>query len=342
MKMKFDKFMELKESAVILSGKEAATLSEYKDHINKAADIKAEMKAFEEELAVVESINVSDILNKDASLFEAEELNEAEESKLKTSTSPIARMFRWRATIVAQKNMDKVYNKAFKELSQLVGNDVKVELKKDEVSKLSGPESKAKMVELNAMLERSKLQREKIELYKKEAIEKILSPGFFGAGSTFGFNQDVLDKYKALTNNQEQQNLAEFKLKAAQNVLTDTEMEKLKNSVKQLKARETKYATELKQTEDAVKDAMEKDDFSGADSDIKAEKEALDKKIDAVEVDMEDYRNKMADSTDDSKKEDYSKNLAALEKNKKGYQREMDALMKKAKKVVMGSTKKED
>lgn len=344
MKMKFDKFVELKESAVILSGKEANTLSDYKDHMNEAAAIKAEMKAFEEELAVIEAIDLSDILNEDDSLFENEELNEAEEGKLKTSTSPLARVFRWRATLVAKKNMDKVYKKTLMQLAQIVANDVKTELKKDEVSKLSGPESKAKMIELNSLLDKSKLQKERVEINKKEALDKILSPGFFRAGSTFGFNQDVLDKYKALKNNEVDQELNDMKLKSAQKVMTDTEINKLKNSVKQLKARETKYATELKQTEDAVKDAMEKDDFTGADADIKAEVESLNKKIEDAESDINDYRDKMAsdDDSDKPSKEEFDKNLKALEKNKKGYEDQIEKLKKKAVKVVLGSSKKED
>ena len=347
MKMKFDKFVELKESAIILSGNPDATLSEYKDHMNEAEIMKAEIKAFEKELAIIESIDYSDILNEDVSdddeyLLEGAINEDEKESKLKTSTNPIARLFRWRATLVAKKKIDGVYKKVITAIGQIIANEVKVELKKEEVSKIAGPEAKAKLKELSALEEKAKLQKEQIQVKKKDALDKIRDPGFFSAGSSFGFNGDVLDKHVALKNIEEAIAMNELRLKAAQNVLTDKEMTKIKESVKQLKAREAKYAAEVRQTEDAVKNAIEKNDYTDADNDIKAEKEDLEKKIDDVEVDIQEYRDKMTDETDDEKKEDYARNLAALEKNKKGYARDMEKLAKKAKKVVLGSSGKEE
>lgn len=343
--MKFEQFVELKESAIILSGNPDATLSEYKDHMNEAATLKAEIKTFEEELAIIESVDFSDILNEDVSdesLLEGA-IDEADEaSKLKTSKNPIARLFRWRATLVAKKKMDGIYKKVLAAIGQVIANEVKIEIKKEEVSKISGPEAKAKMKELTALEERGKLQKQQIQEKKKTAIEKVKDPGFFSAGSSFGFNDDVLSKHIALKNIEESIATNEMRLKAAQNFLTDDQMTKIKDSVKQLKAREVKYAAEIRQTEDAVKNAIEQNDYTEADNDIKAEKEELERKIDDVEVDIQEYRDKMTDDTDDEKKEDYAKNLAALIKNKKGYERDMTNLAKKAKKVVLGSSEKEE
>jgi hypothetical protein len=177
----------------------------------------------------------------------------------------------------------------------------------------------------------------------KNAVDKIRDPGFFRAGGIFGLNDDVLDKHVALKNVEMKLMLNEAKITAAQKVLTPAAMDKLKTEVKQLKAREAKYAAELKSTEDAVKNAIEKDDFTGADADIKNQAEALDQKIAKADEDIEAYRQKMADAVDDEGgQEDYAKNIAALDKQKKGYMKERQSLMKKAKKVVLGSSKSED
>lgn len=344
--MKFTQFSRERKIAITLTENPNAKRSEWLPFLEQARSIVKEMSLFESTLAQ-DDINWS--LFEDESLLEDEDddLNEAAGDKLeslKTSRNPLARMFRWKSTILAKGKISNVYKKFIMMFAKIMQNDVKVELKKDQVGAGgSGPETKAKMIELNGMLERSKLQQEKVQQELKNAVDKIRDPGFFKAGGIFGLNGDVLDKHVALKNIEMKLLLNEAKIKAAQKVLTPAAMEKLKTEVKQLKAREAKYAAELKSTEDAVKNAIEKDDFTGADADIKVQAEALDQKIAKADEDIEAYREKMATSVDDAGgQEDYAKNITALEKQRKGYMKERQGLMKKAKKVVLGDTKSED
>ena len=336
--MKFEKFVELKESAIILSELENPTLADYKSYIKLAEEIKEEMMAFESELGLNESLDYV-YLNEDVVINEDEDLNEGLKDKLRNATNPVAKAWRWMDTLSKKFALDKFYKKMAVENQKIATNEIKLEIKKDQMSGISGPEATAKRKELDSMLEKIKLQRDKLAEIKKQYIEDTKDPN--AILYPFGVNTEVIDKYVAIKNAEEKLATTEFKIKSARNVLTDKEMKELKDSVKQLKARETKYAEELKNVEEGVKNSIEKDDYSDADNEIKSEKIALDKKIEEVEADIEEYRNKMADASDDSKKEDYAKNLAALEKNKANYQKDKKKLAIKAKKTVLGSTKAE-
>jgi hypothetical protein len=256
---------------------------------------------------------------------------------LRTSKNPIARLFRWGNTGAAKKKLTKFYNKLLQELAKITMSELAIEIKKSEMSGIKGPEAEAKRKEFEAMLEKIKLQKERLAELKKQEVEKILKGGW-----PFGVNTEVLDQHIALLNNQEKLALVEIRLKNAKTLITDEKMKELKDQVKQLKARETKYNEELKAVEDGVKNSMEKDDYSDADNEVKHEKLAIEKKIDDVDTDIAEYREKMKSTDNENEREDYAKNIESLMKNKESYKKEMGELKKKAKKVVLGSAKSEE
>ena len=62
-------------------------------------------------------------------------------------------MFRWKSTIMAKGKIDRVYKKFLTMFAKIMQNDVKVELKKDQVSAGGGgPETKAKLIELGLVV----------------------------------------------------------------------------------------------------------------------------------------------------------------------------------------------
>lgn len=342
---KFNEFVALRESAIELSGVDASTakLSDYKEYIPVAESLIKEFRA--EVLAEMVEVDIDSIVANENltedDLFEGEDtLNEKVD--LKTSTNPLARAFRWAATLRAKAKVTGVYNQAINALANITGNEIKLEIKRDEISKASsGPETKVKLKELDAMIEDIKIKKEKIADKKKQALEKVKNPGFFGAGGVFGLNNDVIDAHIASLNIEEKLVLNQLKLEQAKKFLTDKEMKDLKTSVQQLKAREAKYKAESQKIEQAVENAIEKDDFTDADADIKERADKLRGEIEDIEADEADYREKMKSEDDDAKKEDYGKNLEALEKTKQNREKELKGLAKKAQKAVLGSAETE-
>jgi hypothetical protein len=341
---KFNEFQALRESAAILADVDITTckFADYTHKLEEAAAIREEMaNYFSTELDFVEH---------DFSVEEDEEFNESEifegvlneKVDLKTSTNPIARMFRWTATLRAKAKINGVYKKILAAYAGNMGNEIKLEVKRDEIGKISGPESKVKMKEIDNMLDAIKQKKEAIAQEKSNAIDKILNPGFFGAGGMFGLNKDVLDKHIALLNAQEKLQLAEARIAQAQKILTDKEMKDLKDSIKQLKAREAKYAAESKNIEQAVQNAVEKADFTEADQEIKVEADRLKEKIVDIDKDLDALRTKISDEDDKEKKKGFEGEYKAMVEDRTKAEKDLAKLAKKAAKTVLGTTKKED
>jgi hypothetical protein len=142
-------------------------------------------------------------------------------------------------------------------------------------------------------------------------------------------------------NTQEKLQIAEMKVTQAQKILTDKEMKTLKDSVKQLKAREAKYAQESKNIEQAVANAVEKQDFTEADQEIKVEAERQKEKIKDIDKDLDDLRAKISDEADEEKKKGYEGEYKAMMADRSKAEKDLDKLAKKAAKTVLGSSSKE-
>jgi hypothetical protein len=341
---KFNEFQELREAAIILAGVDEKTckLSDYIHKIEEAAAIKKEMTDYF--LNEMEEVKIEFDMMDESEGFNESELNEGELNEkvdLKTSTNPLAKMFRWAATLRAKAKITAAYKASLAGLATITANEIKLEVKKDEIGKVAGPEAKVKMKEIDAMIETIKQKKELVTQKRQEAVDKTLNPGFFGAGGTFGLNKDVLDKHIALMNTQEKLQIAEMKVTQAQKILTDKEMKTLKDSVKQLKAREAKYAQESKNIEQAVANAVEKQDFTEADQEIKVEAERQKEKIKDIDKDLDDLRAKISDEADEEKKKGYEGEYKAMMADRSKAEKDLDKLAKKAAKTVLGSSSKE-
>jgi hypothetical protein len=338
---KFNEFQYIRETAIVLAGvdEKTCTLSDYKHKIDEAMAIKEEMSNFfESEITEVElDFNLIEESEDIEDLHESEMLNE----DLKTSKNPLARMFRWAATLRAKAKINGVFKQSFQATSQVTTNLIKLEVKRDEIGKVSGPESKVKMKEIDNMMDSVKQKLDMINQKKQEKLEDIKNPGFFGAGGVFGLNQDVLDRYITLMNTKEKLEISEMKVAQAQRILTDKEMKDLKDSIKQLKAREAKYQAESDNIEQAVKNAVEKADFTEADQEIKVEAVRIKDKIENIDNDLDALRDKIAAEDDVDKKKDFSKEYEIMVRDRSKAEKELDGLAKKAAKTVLGSSSKE-
>ena len=265
---------------------------------------------------------------------------EGNEKGLRGAKNPLAKFFRWLNTKDVKAYFTKLYKKSMTELAKITTAEITIEIKKDEMSGIKGPEASAKRKEFDALLEKIKIQREKAFEIRRQEVEKVTS-GKAWMDYPFGHYTESVQKHLALLNVEEKLALTEFRIAQAKKILTDEKMGELKDQVKQLKARETKYGEELKSVEDAVKSSMEKDDFSDADNEVKAQAEELNKKIEDTDKDIDDYREKMKSTDNEASREDYAKNIESLMKNKESYKKEKEELKKKAKKVVLGSTSAE-
>jgi len=341
---KFNEFQELREAAIILAGVDEKTckLSDYIHKIEEAAAIKKEMADYF--LNEMEEIKIEFDMMDESEGFDESELNEGELNEkvdLKTSANPLARLFRWQATLRAKAKITAAFKESLAAQATVTANEIKLEVKRDEIGKIAGPESKVKMKEIDAMIDTVKQKKDLIAQKRAEKLDKIKKPGFFGPGGIFGLNNDVIDKHIALMGTQEKLQLAEMKVTQAQKILTDKEMKDLKDSVKQLKAREAKYAQESKNIEQAVQNAVEKQDFTEADQEVKVEAERVKAKIVDIDKDLDELRTKIADETDDEKKKGYDAEYKAIMADKDKAEKELGKLAKKAAKAVLGTSKAE-
>jgi hypothetical protein len=142
-------------------------------------------------------------------------------------------------------------------------------------------------------------------------------------------------------NTKEKLQIAEMRVTQAQKILTDKEMKDLKDSVKQLKAREAKYEQESQNIEQAVKNAVEKQDFTEADQEVKVDAERLKQKIENIDADLDELRSKISNEDDVEKKKSYEGEYTAMMTDREKAEKELGKLAKKAAKAVLGSTKKE-
>jgi hypothetical protein len=334
---KFEEFQSLREAAILLAGVDEKTckLSDYAHKLEEAAEIKKEIQNYmltEMEEVVLDFSDLDETNESEYDdLLEAELL---EKIDLKTSTNPLARLFRWVSTLRAKKKIESVYKASLQAKAASTANEIKLEVKKDEVAKISGPESKVKSKEIDGMLDVIKQKREMIDQKKKDQLDKIQ------AGGLFGINKDVIDKHIALMNAQEKLQLAEMKANAAKTILTDKQMADLKNSIKTLKARDTKYTQELAKVEQRVKDSVDKDKYEGEDKDMAEELDAQREKIQNIDSNIEEVKAKQENAKDDEKKELAAK-IVDLQRDKKAASRQMDKIEKKAAKSLLGSVSTE-
>jgi hypothetical protein len=234
-----------------------------------------------------------------------------------------------------------LYKSIYRAHEKLTTNEVKLQIKRDEISKIGGPESKIKVAEIDAMLEKLRLQREMIMQKKNDALEKIKNPGFFRAGAIFGLNQDMLDRLIIMKNTQEKIVVADIKMKSAQKVLTDNEINELKRRIISLKARDTKYTEELKRTEANIIKSMETEEVTGGDVEIKKQLDGVLRKIADVESDIAKTKEEISVEKDEKKKEVLVRSYAKDEKYLKTLDQEKNDIMVKAKEAILGSTSKE-
>lgn len=339
--MKFNKFVELKKVATILAEDGA-----YKENMSKAQLIKEELENFyvneleDYTVHLLEEESEEDTF--EDSIDESDDINEASSQEgLKSSKNVLARIFRWRATLAAKKRISNAFKKYLAALASIQANEIKLKIKLEEIGRISGPEAKAKKEEISGMLEKVKLGREKIEQEKADKMIKIKDPGILRAGGAFGLNIDVLDRYIGMQNTTMKIKLADMRIQQAQKILTDNEMKNLKDSIKSLNARETKYEQELKNTEQAIQNDIEKEEMSGADASIKKEADQLQKEIDKIDENMAALRERMADADDDVKR-NLDKEYKELKADRESKEKKYQGLAKKAKKAILGSASKEE